>query len=129
MRRGKDILKLRLRSLDRFQLCLAACRTSSASVKHENTYKDPDYKHCYILQLPSADLTRRHKRNSISVNNNENDLRIAFTSSSAVELLHLPLLIHDYPIINNSTYCMHSELLELDVCVCYPLAWIFLVFW
>ncbi|XP_011495085.1 PREDICTED: uncharacterized protein LOC105360012, partial [Ceratosolen solmsi marchali] len=52
LKQGEDILKLRLRSLDRFQLCLAACRTSSLSV-HENTYKNPYYKYCYILQLSS----------------------------------------------------------------------------
>lgn len=35
--RDQDVVKKRLRNLDRFQICLAACRTSSASVRHENT--------------------------------------------------------------------------------------------
>ncbi|XP_034936707.1 UPF0454 protein C12orf49 homolog isoform X2 [Chelonus insularis] len=48
IRKLEDIIKLRLRNLDRFQFCLAVCRTSSASVRHENTYKNPDSKHCYI---------------------------------------------------------------------------------
>ncbi|XP_001602536.2 UPF0454 protein C12orf49 homolog [Nasonia vitripennis] len=113
LRRGEDILKLRLRSLDRFQLCLAACRTSSASVQHENTYKNPLYKHCYILQLPSNHLTQRHKRNSISLNNNDNDLRIAFTSSSAVELLYLHLLLHEYSKSNESTVCVYPNLFQI----------------
>ncbi|XP_076653474.1 SREBP regulating gene protein [Halictus rubicundus] len=36
--RDQDVVTKRLRNLDRFQVCLAACRTSSASVRHENTY-------------------------------------------------------------------------------------------
>ncbi|XP_014347020.1 SREBP regulating gene protein [Latimeria chalumnae] len=32
---------------DHFELCLAKCRTSSQSVQHENTYRDPVAKHCY----------------------------------------------------------------------------------
>ncbi|XP_039279210.1 SREBP regulating gene protein [Nilaparvata lugens] len=32
---------------DRFELCLAKCRTSSSSVEHENSYRDPLAKHCY----------------------------------------------------------------------------------
>lgn len=32
---------------DHFELCLAKCRTSSQSVQHENTYRDPKAKHCY----------------------------------------------------------------------------------
>ena len=31
---------------DRFELCLAQCRTSSLSVVHENTYIDGEYKYC-----------------------------------------------------------------------------------
>lgn len=48
------VLKERLKNLDRFQLCSMACRTSSASVHHESTYKNPDAKYCYMLQLSSA---------------------------------------------------------------------------
>lgn len=29
---------------DHFELCLTKCRTSSLSVQHENSYKDPNYK-------------------------------------------------------------------------------------
>ncbi|XP_064392138.1 SREBP regulating gene protein-like [Halichondria panicea] len=32
---------------DQFELCLAKCRTSSQSVQHENTYRDPGMKYCY----------------------------------------------------------------------------------
>ncbi|XP_072574943.1 SREBP regulating gene protein-like isoform X2 [Vulpes vulpes] len=32
---------------DHFELCLAKCRTSSQSVQHENTYRDPITKYCY----------------------------------------------------------------------------------
>lgn len=66
--RGEDVLKRRLRALDRFQFCLAACRTSSASVRHENTYKNPHSKHCYNPYAPSSH--RRTQRDLDSVNNN-----------------------------------------------------------
>ncbi|RWS24904.1 UPF0454 protein C12orf49-like protein [Leptotrombidium deliense] len=32
---------------DHFEFCLAKCRTSSQSVQHENSYRDPKAKHCY----------------------------------------------------------------------------------
>ncbi|CAG2100867.1 unnamed protein product [Medioppia subpectinata] len=32
---------------DHFELCLTRCRTSSASVQHENSYRDPKAKHCF----------------------------------------------------------------------------------
>lgn len=32
---------------DHFELCLAKCRTSSQSVQHENTYRNPQAKYCY----------------------------------------------------------------------------------
>ncbi|KAI1282031.1 hypothetical protein HDE_13036 [Halotydeus destructor] len=32
---------------DHFEFCLAKCRTSSQSVHHENSYRDPKNKHCY----------------------------------------------------------------------------------
>lgn len=32
---------------DHFELCLTKCRTSSQSVQHENSYRDPKAKHCY----------------------------------------------------------------------------------
>ncbi|CAH1801457.1 unnamed protein product [Owenia fusiformis] len=32
---------------DHFELCLAKCRTSSQSVQHENSYRDPKAKYCY----------------------------------------------------------------------------------
>ncbi|KAG8329622.1 hypothetical protein J6590_082174 [Homalodisca vitripennis] len=40
---------------DHFELCLAKCRTSSQSVQHENSYKDPRAKHCYGDSPPSTD--------------------------------------------------------------------------
>lgn len=32
---------------DHYDFCLLKCRTSSESVQHENTYRDPIAKHCY----------------------------------------------------------------------------------
>lgn len=32
---------------DHFELCLTKCRTSSQSVQHENSYRDPKSKHCF----------------------------------------------------------------------------------
>uniref|UniRef100_H2Y9V0 SREBP regulating gene protein n=1 Tax=Ciona savignyi TaxID=51511 RepID=H2Y9V0_CIOSA len=32
---------------DQYELCLMKCRTSSLSVRHENTYRDPTYKYCF----------------------------------------------------------------------------------
>lgn len=37
---------------DHFEFCLAKCRTSSLSVHHENSYRDPRAKHCYGESLP-----------------------------------------------------------------------------
>ncbi|XP_076369026.1 SREBP regulating gene protein [Tachypleus tridentatus] len=39
---------------DQFELCLTKCRTSSQSVEHENSYKDPKAKHCYGESPPVA---------------------------------------------------------------------------
>jgi len=36
---------------DHFELCLAKCRTSSTSVKHENTYRNKKKKYCYGKNL------------------------------------------------------------------------------
>ncbi|XP_036143859.1 SREBP regulating gene protein [Monomorium pharaonis] len=77
----KDVGKP-IRNSDRFQICLAACRTSSSSVRHENTYKDPLAKHCYIPQ--------RFRRNINSLNNNGDNPAVVVTSSSVV-LLTYPL--------------------------------------
>ncbi|KYQ46759.1 UPF0454 protein C12orf49 like protein [Trachymyrmex zeteki] len=62
-----------------FQICLAACRTSSSSVRRDNTYKDPLAKHCYIPQ--------RYRRNINSLNNNGDSPAVVITSSSVVMLL------------------------------------------
>ncbi|KAG7202109.1 hypothetical protein KM043_004778 [Ampulex compressa] len=82
--RDEDPVKIRLRSLDRFQVCLAACRTSSASVRHENTYKDPHLKHCYILQPRS---NRRRRRGVDLTNNNADNPQIVLTFSPVIYLL------------------------------------------
>lgn len=37
---------------DHFELCLAKCRTNSQSVQHENSYKDPEAKHCFGEKAP-----------------------------------------------------------------------------
>jgi len=35
---------------DGFDFCLAKCRTSSLSVQHENSYRDPKTKHCFATE-------------------------------------------------------------------------------
>lgn len=99
--RDQDVVKKRLRNLDRFQVCLAACRTSSASVRHENTYKDPHSKHCYTLQPPYSH--QRHRRDTDSINNN-GDNSVVVASFSVMPLLTLlpPLCLTVYP-SNEST--------------------------
>ncbi|XP_078045164.1 SREBP regulating gene protein [Augochlora pura] len=94
--KDQDVVKKRLRNLDRFQICLAACRTSSASVRHENTYKDPHSKHCYALQPPYTH--QRHRRDSDSLNNN-GDNSVVVASFSVMPLLTLlpPLCLIVYP--------------------------------
>ncbi|XP_054154147.1 SREBP regulating gene protein-like [Oppia nitens] len=43
-----DTLNILMASItDHFELCLTRCRTSSASVQHENSYRDPKAKHCF----------------------------------------------------------------------------------
>lgn len=79
----KDDGRLRIRNPDRFQICLAACRTSSSSVRHENTYKDPLAKHCYVPQPLNS---QRHRRNFNSLNNNGDNPAVVVTSSSVVML-------------------------------------------
>lgn len=37
---------------DHYEVCLLKCRTSSESVQHENTYRDPIAKHCYGDKQP-----------------------------------------------------------------------------
>ncbi|XP_015597353.1 UPF0454 protein C12orf49 homolog [Cephus cinctus] len=86
-RRVEDTIKHRLRNLDRFQVCLATCRTSSASVRHENTYKDPHSKHCYNLQSSGTGYHQRNRRDLIIMNNKDDNPDVAVTSSSTVSLL------------------------------------------
>lgn len=38
---------------DHFELCLAKCRTSSQSVQHENSYRNPRIKYCYGDSAPA----------------------------------------------------------------------------
>jgi len=42
---------------NQFQLCLTKCRTSSLSVQHENTYRDPKFKYCYGSDPPLLRFT------------------------------------------------------------------------
>lgn len=39
---------------DDYELCLTKCRTSSHSVQHENSYKDPTHKHCFGDEPPGT---------------------------------------------------------------------------
>lgn len=82
--KAEDAVRTRIRNLDRFQICLAACRTSSASVQHENTYKDPLAKHCYAMQPNSH---QRHQRDVVDSLNNNGSPAVVVTSSSVVTLL------------------------------------------
>lgn len=92
--------KQRIRNSDRFKICLAVCRTSSSSVQHENTYKDPLAKHCYVPQPLNS---QRHRRSSNSLNNNGDSPAVVVTSSSAVMLLtHLSPECH-------TSYCSLNE--------------------
>lgn len=64
----KDILELILKKAteennvlfasvtDHFELCLAKCRTNSQSVQHENSYKDPNSKHCFGELAPGTNI-------------------------------------------------------------------------
>ncbi|XP_029158832.1 UPF0454 protein C12orf49 homolog [Nylanderia fulva] len=92
--------KLRIHNLDRFKICLAVCRTSSSSVQHENTYKDPLAKHCYVSQPLNS---QRHQRSFNSLNNNGDSPAVVVTSSSVVMLL-----IHLSPECHTS-YCPLNE--------------------
>ncbi|KAF6206187.1 hypothetical protein GE061_017415 [Apolygus lucorum] len=48
LRRAPDTFHVVFASItDHYELCLAKCRTSSLSVQHENSYRDPSAKHCY----------------------------------------------------------------------------------
>ncbi|XP_037654868.1 SREBP regulating gene protein-like [Choloepus didactylus] len=38
---------------DHSELCLAKCKTSSQSVQHENTYREPIAKYCYSESPPN----------------------------------------------------------------------------
>lgn len=98
----KDEGETRTRRTDRFQICLAICRTSSFSMRsvHENTYKDPLAKHCYVSQS----LNSHQRRNINSLNNNGDRRVVGVTSSSVVTSLtrlfpecHLP-----YCLLNKS---------------------------
>ncbi|KAL0124719.1 hypothetical protein PUN28_006524 [Cardiocondyla obscurior] len=81
----KNVGRTSLRNSDRFQICLAACRTSSSSVRHENTYKDPLAKHCYTPQ--------RYRRNINSLNKNGDNFAVVVTSSSVVIILGYPFYL------------------------------------
>ncbi|XP_014477464.1 PREDICTED: LOW QUALITY PROTEIN: UPF0454 protein C12orf49 homolog [Dinoponera quadriceps] len=87
----EDAVRTRIRNLDRFQICLAACRTSSASVRHENTYKDPFAKHCYAMQPSNSHP--RHRRDVVSsLNNNNGDspaVVVTFSSVLTLFITHL----------------------------------------
>lgn len=90
--RNEDVIRPRLRNLDRFQICLATCRTSSASVRHENTYKDPISKHCYSQY-------QRHRRDDNLLKNNNGDNSIVVVTPSSTSQLFIRQRVQ-YPILN-----------------------------
>lgn len=46
---------------DIFELCVAKCRTSSQSVQHENSYKNPIEKHCFGLNMGNEILKNKEE--------------------------------------------------------------------
>lgn len=52
---------------DHFEFCLAKCRTSSQSVHHENSYRDPRAKHCYGENLPFTSVAKDAKVSNSSL--------------------------------------------------------------
>ncbi|KAL3191572.1 hypothetical protein MRX96_059671 [Rhipicephalus microplus] len=58
--KASDTFKMLVASItDHFELCLTKCRTSSDSVHHENSYRDPKAKHCYADEPPSQQMSTR----------------------------------------------------------------------
>ncbi|XP_076182902.1 SREBP regulating gene protein isoform X2 [Ptiloglossa arizonensis] len=111
--KDQDVVKKRLRNLDRFQICLAACRTSSASVRHENTYKDPHSKHCYTLQPPYTH--QRHRRDMDTFNNN-GDNPVVVASFSVMPLLTLltPVCLNIYANNDSLSSCNDHAPMSLN---------------
>ncbi|XP_011171817.1 SREBP regulating gene protein isoform X2 [Solenopsis invicta] len=101
----KDLGRTPIRNSDRFQICLAVCRTSSSSVRHENTYKDPLAKHCYISQ--------RYRRNINSLNNNGDNPAVVVTSSSVVTLLTYPIPGYYFYLFNPITSASCTNIIYL----------------
>lgn len=105
----KDEGEIRARRADRFQICLAVCRTSSFSMRsvHENTYKDPLAKHCYMSQS----LNSHQRRNINSLNNNDDRRVVGVTSSSVVTSLnHLsPECRLPYPRSPNESHVSYAD--------------------
>lgn len=58
--KASDTFKMLVASItDHFELCLTKCRTSSDSVHHENSYRDPKAKHCYADEPPGRQMSTR----------------------------------------------------------------------
>ncbi|KAL1467034.1 hypothetical protein MTO96_005897 [Rhipicephalus appendiculatus] len=58
--KASDTFKMLVASItDHFELCLTKCRTSSDSVHHENSYRDPKAKHCYADEPPGQQMSTR----------------------------------------------------------------------
>ncbi|XP_020709013.1 SREBP regulating gene protein isoform X2 [Athalia rosae] len=84
-----NAMRHRLRTLDRFQVCLATCRTSSASVRHENTYKDPHSKYCYNLLSQNVNHNQRSRRDLnhiVTINNNNSQRKAALPPFSSFHI-------------------------------------------
>lgn len=65
---------------DSFEFCLAKCRTSSSSVKHENSYPDPRYKHCHGRKLNHVKDAKETSSSSNDNNGKGNDLQVVTNS-------------------------------------------------
>uniref|UniRef100_A0A131Y979 SREBP regulating gene protein n=1 Tax=Ixodes ricinus TaxID=34613 RepID=A0A131Y979_IXORI len=60
MGKASETFKMLVASItDHFELCLTKCRTSSESVHHENSYRDPSAKHCYADEPPGQSRTTK----------------------------------------------------------------------
>lgn len=69
---------------DSFEYCLAKCRTSSSSVKHENSYRDPRFKHCHgqSLNVNHGKERKQTLTTNDDHNGSENDLQIVTSGSN-----------------------------------------------
>lgn len=79
---------------DPFDFCLAKCRTSSKSVLHENSYRDPKTKHCFATESVMKTL--------------QSKVSLSTTSSSSSFMSEHSVVILDSPVVKE-TVAAHKE--------------------